>query len=49
MKSELPLCCGKEMKSTMELGRFTEAKCDNCGDVVYVKKLSENKPVLLDD
>ncbi len=46
---ELPQCCGKGMKPVMELGRFTEAKCDKCGDIVYVKRYSQQKPVLLDD
>ncbi len=49
MKTEFPMCCGKQMKPTLELGRFTEAKCENCGDVVYIKKYSETRPVLLDD
>lgn len=46
---ELPLCCGTSMKLHMDLGRFTEAKCQTCGDVIYVKKYSQKKPVLLDD
>lgn len=46
---ELPECCGSEMKSNMELGRFVEAKCNRCGDVVYIKRLSELKPQLIDD
>lgn len=33
----LPVCCGSEMTSVTELGRFVEAVCDSCGDVVYVK------------
>lgn len=46
---KLPLCCGTEMKSSMELGRFTEVQCGKCGDVVYVKRYSQQKPVMLDD
>lgn len=45
----LPICCGKEMKMTMEVGRFVEALCGECGDVVYVKKYVLQKPVMLDD
>ena len=45
----LPICCGKEMKISMEVGRFIEAKCDECGDVVYVKKYAIQKPIMLDD
>ncbi|HLD84024.1 MAG TPA: hypothetical protein VI979_04190 [archaeon] len=48
---DLPSCCGRAMITSLELGRFLEAKCQKCGDVVYVKKRSVegNKPVLLDD
>ena len=45
----LPVCCGKEMKVSMEVGRFVEAVCGACGDVVYVKKYSSQKPVMIDD
>lgn len=45
----LPQCCGSEMKANMDLGRFTEAQCTKCGDIVYVKRLSASKPVMLDD
>ncbi len=48
-KMSLPVCCGKEMKISMEVGRFVEAKCSECGDVVYVKKYSAAKPILIDD
>lgn len=37
------------MKISMEVGRFIEAKCGECGDVVYVKKYSVAKPVMIDD
>ncbi len=37
------------MKVSMESGRFVEAKCENCEDVVYVKKDSSQKPVMIDD
>ena len=46
---ELPLCCGAAMKPNIDLGRFTEAKCQRCGDVIYIKKFAQKKPVLLDD
>lgn len=45
----LPMCCGTAMKPGLELGRFTETKCQKCGDVIYIKKLAETKPVMLDD
>lgn len=37
------------MKPSTDIGRFTEARCLKCGDVVYVKKYGQSKPVLLDD
>jgi len=48
---ELPSCCGRAMVASLELGRFLEAKCEKCGDLVYVKKRSAEggRPVLLDD
>lgn len=46
---ELPECCGSAMQSSMELGRFLEAKCARCGDVIYVKRYSAAKPQLIDD
>ncbi len=45
----LPVCCGKEMKVNVEVGRFIEVKCSGCGDVVYIKKYSQQKPVMIDD
>lgn len=38
----LSKCCGKEMVTTMELGRFIEMKCTQCGDHVYMKQYSEH-------
>ena len=38
----LSKCCGKEMVTTMELGRFVEMKCPQCGDLVYMKHYSEH-------
>ncbi len=46
---KLPECCGAEMHPVMELGRFVEAKCNRCGDVVYIKRLSSSVPQLIDD
>lgn len=43
------VCCGRRMKVSLELGRFTEMLCERCGDVIYVKKLSSAKPVMIDD
>ena len=45
----LPVCCGKEMKASIEVGKFIEAKCESCGDVVYVKKHPHKKPVMIED
>lgn len=47
---KLPVCCGKEMKVNLNLGRFVEAGCEKCGDVVYIKKIGEtNRPIMIDD
>jgi hypothetical protein len=46
---ELPVCCGKQMEIKLELGRFVEVRCPKCGDIVYVKKYKEERPVLIDD
>lgn len=46
---ELPVCCGKQMSSNLELGRFVEVQCEKCGDIVYVKKYASQRPVMLDD
>ncbi len=46
---DLPVCCGKQMTASLELGRFVEVQCEKCGDIVYVKKYSSQKPVMLDD
>lgn len=45
----MPICCGKEMKITIETGKFIEAECKECGDVVYVKKDSFERPQMIDD
>jgi predicted RNA-binding Zn-ribbon protein involved in translation (DUF1610 family) len=47
--SEIPLCCGKGMKINIETSRFIEFQCENCGDVIYVKKIDAQKPIMLDD
>lgn len=46
---KLPMCCGKEMKVNLELGRFIEVQCNKCGDVIYLKKYAADKPVMIDD
>ena len=46
---ELPACCGLEMKPNLVLGRFIEAKCNKCQDVVYIKQYSKAVPQLIDD
>ena len=45
----LPRCCEKEMKIVMETGKFLEAHCEVCSDVVYVKKSTGARPQMLDD
>ena len=46
----LPSCCGSKMKKSLELGRFVEALCKKCDDVVYVKKKNDLKgPEMIDD
>ncbi|MCX6819284.1 MAG: hypothetical protein NT129_04785 [Candidatus Aenigmarchaeota archaeon] len=47
--SEIPVCCGKEMKINLETSRFIEIQCESCGDVIYVKKIDSQKPIMLDD
>ena len=48
--SEIPKCCGKEMRINIETSRFVELRCEKCGDIVYVKKdAATQKPVMLDD
>ena len=49
MKPRIPGCCGREMNVQMDLGRFWEAHCDVCGDVVYLKKTETPKPHMIDD
>ena len=46
---KLPMCCGNYMKKSLELGRFLEAQCEKCGDVIYIKNTELQKPILLDD
>ena len=45
----LEKCCGKEMRITIETSRFIETECEQCGDVVYIKKGDAEKPQMLDD
>ena len=47
--TEVPMCCGKEMKINIETPRFLEVQCEKCGDVIYIKKKDEQKPVMIDD
>ena len=47
--SEVPTCCGKEMKINIETPRFLEVQCEKCGDVVYIKKNVDQRPVMIDD
>ncbi|HLC67638.1 MAG TPA: hypothetical protein VJI12_02025 [archaeon] len=45
----LPRCCEKEMRIIAETGKFLEAHCEVCSDVVYVKKSVSAQPQMLDD
>lgn len=46
---DLPICCGSEMKTSLELGRFIEVQCNKCNDVIYIKRQTVQTPVLIDD
>ena len=46
---EIPKCCGKDMKISMETGSFLEVQCQECGDVVFIKKGTQKAPELIDD
>ena len=46
---KMPTCCDSEMRSEYETTKFMEAHCGVCGDVVFVKKESIQKPQLIDD
>ncbi len=45
----IPLCCGKEMKTSSRIGQFLTAKCDSCGDTVYIKCGKVKKPEMISD
>ena len=47
--SEIPKCCGKKMIISLEGIKFIEARCESCGDMVYIKKEEAHKPQMLDD
>ncbi len=42
-------CCNRPMKKNLETSRFIEMQCTHCGDIIYVKKETSAKPVMLDD
>jgi DNA-directed RNA polymerase subunit RPC12/RpoP len=46
---KLPDCCGKVMRLHAETTTLYEVRCDNCGDVIFVKKEKASKPTMLDD
>ena len=49
-KMKMPKCCGKEMKISIEMSRFVELCCEECGDIVYMKKNEMIlQPKLIDD
>lgn len=49
MLMRLPRCCGHEMRVRMDVGRFLEVQCNDCRDVVYIKKSEVPKPQMIDD
>ena len=46
---EIPLCCGEQMKIGNHIGPFVVAKCNKCGDTIYVKCGSTKKPQMISD
>lgn len=46
---KLPKCCGKTMAITHETNKFMELWCDNCDDIVYVKKEWMGEPQMIID
>ncbi len=38
----LSRCCGKPMLEVVQLGRFVELECPNCGDRIFMKRCSES-------
>ncbi len=42
-------CCNTVMKKNLETAKFVELQCRVCGDVIYVKKETRAKPVMIDD
>ena len=44
-----PKCCGETMMVGMDTGKFLEVVCTHCGDVVYLKKDTAQKPQMIDD
>ena len=46
--NNIPECCGRKMTLALDLGRFWEARCDVCGETVYIKK-EVPKPQMISD
>ena len=46
---EIPECCGRKMNIILDLGRFWEAHCNVCNEVVYIKKTEMPKPQMISD
>ncbi|MFH1420566.1 MAG: hypothetical protein ABIG30_01205 [Candidatus Aenigmatarchaeota archaeon] len=47
--SQNPVCCGKEMEVRTHIGPFLVARCSVCGDSVYIKSGSTEKPQMISD
>lgn len=37
------------MSISIEMSRFVELFCENCGDIVYMKKNEMLRPTMIDD
>jgi hypothetical protein len=46
---ESPRCCSREMRVVADNGKFFEAYCNNCRDVVYVRKPRVPKAQMMDE
>lgn len=48
-KMKLPQCCKQPMDLKNNMGKFVEAHCNICGDIIYIKRHEMTKPQMLDD
>jgi hypothetical protein len=45
---KLPSCCSQEMKVKLESQRFVEVACQNCNDIIYLKKTARLPNIFLE-